>query len=104
MATTPEYQTFKRHYEDLRVGLVPSSVVTRAYSKDLLTREERNAATYTHFTDDEKLDKFLAAVDKRITLGPDAFHAFMEVLEEAGCQQLVEILKGTLTYYPSPVR
>ena len=102
MATSPEYQTFKHHYDELKTGLDPSSVVDKAFARDLLSREERNAASHTHYTDDEKLDKFLGALDRRIAVDKAAFHTFMEVLdEEPAFQHLVDKLKGE--FIPSDV-
>lgn len=102
MATSPEYQTFKQHYDELKIGLDPSSVVDKAFARDLLSREERNAASHTHYTDDEKLDKFLGALDRRIAVDKAAFHTFMEVLEaESAFQHLTDKLKGE--FIPSAV-
>ena len=95
MDTSPEYQTFRQHYDELKTGLDPSSVVGTAFARDLLSREERNAASHTQYTDDEKLDKLLGAVERRIAVDKRAFHTFMEVLEEEPAfQHLVEKLKG----------
>ena len=95
MATSPEYQTFRRHYNELKTGLDPSSVVDKAFARHLLSREERNAASYTHYTDDEKLEKFLGALDRRIAVDKGAFHTFMEVLEEEPAfQHLVDKLQN----------
>lgn len=92
---SPECQTFKLHYQELKLGLDPASVVDSAFAKGLLTREERDAAAHPLYTDYEKLDKFLSAVDKRIAVKPDAFHTFMEVLDgEPAFDDLAEKLKG----------
>ena len=97
MTASPEYQTFKQHYQDLEKALDPSSVVAAAFAKDLLTSKERDEAVHMHYSDDEKLGKLLAAIDKRIASDPDVFHTFMEILErEPAFRGVVEKLKSTL--------
>ena len=98
MTTSPEYQTFKQHYNDLKTALDPSSVVATAFATDLLTPGERRAAEHSHYTDDEKMEKFLSALDRRIAVNPDAFRTFVdEVLEgEPAFHHLVELLKSML--------
>jgi len=92
MTASPEYQTFKQHYKDLQIALDPRAVVDAAFARDLLTREERSAAVHMHYTDNEKLERFLTALDRRIGSDPDAFHTFVkEVLEgEAAFRHVVE--------------
>ena len=93
--SSPEYETFKQHCQDLKIGLDPSSVVVSAFAKDLLTREERDEAAHAHYTDYRKVENFLSAIDKRIAVKPDAFHTFMEVLEgEPTFDPLAEKLKS----------
>ena len=101
MDTSPEYQTFKLHYYELKTGLDPSSVVDKAFARYLLSREEWNAASHKQYTEDEKLGKLLGAVDRRIAVDKQAFHTFMEILEEEPAfQHLVDKLKGVFINSP----
>jgi len=99
MNASPEYRTFVQHYRNLQTSLDPRTVVASAYSANLLTQREHNEATYMHNrSDDERLEIFLNALDRRIAENPDAFHTFVhEVLEgEPAFQHLVVKLKSML--------
>ena len=77
MNASPEYRTFVQHYRNLKTALDPCTVVAIAYSVDLLTQHEHSEATYMNRSDDERLEIFLNALDKRIADNPDAFHNFV---------------------------
>lgn len=98
MNASPEYRTFVQHHSYLKTSLDPCTVVAMAYSVDLLTQHEHSEATYRHHSDDERLETFLNALDRRIAGNPDAFHTFVDmVLEgEPTFQPLAEKLKSKL--------
>lgn len=98
MNTSPEYRTFVQHYGNLQTSLDPRTVVATAYSENLLTQREHNEATSVHRGDDERLELFLKALDRRIAENPDAFHTFVDkVLEgEPVFHHLVEKLMSML--------
>lgn len=82
MATSAEYKAFKSLYAYLRDGLEPGTLAALAFSRDLLTRSERDAATNQMHTDVDRMEKLLNAVEKRILAEPRQFYAFVETVEE----------------------
>ncbi len=80
MAKSPEYKAFRRKYSYLRNTLSASAVAPVAYDYGLLTRSEKKAALHPNYTDEERNDRLLEAIEKRILASREGFHKFLEVL------------------------
>ncbi len=92
---SPEYKAFQAMYATLHCALDPSAVAPPAFSRDLLTTNEKAAATNRLHTDADRMEGLLNAVEKRILADPRAFHTFVDVLKDEGAfSALVDKLNG----------
>lgn len=97
MARSLEYKAFRRRYSYLRNTLSPSSIAPVAFDHGLLTRAEKKAALHPHYTDEERMDKLLEAIEKRILASPDAFRKFLDLLHEVD-EVVARELSGMCTF------
>ncbi len=81
MARSLEYKAFRRRYSYMRDTLAPSSVAGKAFERGLLTRAEKAAALHPIYTDLERNDRLLEAIEKRILADCEDFHTFVKVVE-----------------------
>ena len=94
-----EYRTFKRLYATLKSGLGQSSIVDEAYSRDLITRQERDDTNRVGLTLDERNGKILDTVELRIKDDSRNYYVFLEILkQETTFSHLVDKLTRTFEH------
>ena len=69
-----------RSYERFIDSVDPDSLVPVLYSNMLLTREERERATQTTETANQRLQVILMALERRISADPNVFHTLLTAL------------------------
>ncbi len=95
MDSSPEYKAFSKLFADLADSVDASTVAPLAFSRDLLSRNERDAATNRMHTERDRMEVILKAVEKRILSNPQAFYTFVDLLEqELAFKSVVKKLNG----------
>ncbi len=82
MANSPEYKKFKSLYAYLKDTLEPDTLAPLAFSCNLLTRNERDAATNKTHPEGDRMEELLKAVERRILADPKQYQTLVEAVEE----------------------
>lgn len=95
MADSPEFKAFQEVYVTMKNALDPASVAPSAFSRDLLTSNEKAAATNKMHTEGERMEELLKAIERRIIADPQTFQTFVDVLrDEPAFANVLEKLQG----------
>ena len=96
---TPEYRTFREHYDRLYHAIQdPLSLATRLFSRGIITSVVKEKVTVSAFTRLEKNDALLTAVLEKIRTDPRMFHEFLSTLDEdTSMKSLVKSMQGMIS-------
>lgn len=95
MANSRESRALRRSYEVFMSGVDPGSVVTKLYSKFLLTREERGRAMQSTLTAAQQLDAVFEYLERRVSANPSVFNELVQVLmEEPALEEVGKKMQG----------
>ena len=94
---TPEYHTFREHYDRLVHAIQdPLPLATRLFSKGIITSAVKERMIVLGLTTLEKNNALLSAVEKQIQSNPCTLHGFLSALnEDPSLRALVESVQGT---------
>ena len=77
-----EQQSFRRHFADLSESIQnPTTLASRLYSADMLSRERRNNIGSLHLSV-EQIGQLLDAVEGQIKVDSRKFYKFVDELEK----------------------
>lgn len=82
MANSRESRALRKSYEVFMSGVDPGSVITKLYSKFLLTRDERGRAMQSTLTAAQQLDTVFECLERRVSADPSVFNELVLVLME----------------------
>lgn len=82
MALSREVRALRTSYEAFLRGVDPNVVITRLYSKLLLTQEERERAMQRTLTPLQQLDEVFGSLERRVSTDPSVFNVLVRVLLE----------------------
>ena len=93
---TPEYHTFREHYDRLVHAIQdPLPLATRLFSKGIITSAVKERMIVLGLTTLEKNNALLSAVEKQIQSNPCMLHGFLSALnEDPSLRALVESVQG----------
>lgn len=82
MANSRESRALRKSYEVFMSGVDPGSVITKLYSKFLLTREERGRAMQSTLNVSQQLDAVFECLERRVSTDPSVFNKLVLMLME----------------------
>lgn len=82
MALSREVIALRASNEDFKRGVDPDTVITKLYSKFLLTQDEKGKATQRTLTPPQQLDEVLDCLERRLSANPSVYHTLVQVLLE----------------------
>ena len=93
---TPEYHTFREHYDRLVHAIQdPLPLATQLFSKGIITSAVKERMIVLGLTTLEKNNVLLSAVEKQIQSNPGTVHGFLSALnEDPSLRALVESVQG----------
>ena len=96
---TPEYHTFREHYERLYHAIQdPLTLATQLFSRGIITSVVKEKVTVSALTRLEKNDALLTAVLGRIRTDPRMFYELLSTLnEDTSMQSLVKSMQGMIS-------
>ena len=87
---SPEYSTFREHYDRLyRAIQDPLSLSAQLFSKGIISSAVKEHMAILGVSRLEKNDALLSAVEKQIQLDPQTFLVFVSALKEDPSMQLL---------------
>ena len=91
-----EYQSFQKHFADLSDSIQsPTSLATRLYSANLLSRDTRRSI-YSLQMLTQQMETLLDSVEGQIKMDPQNFYKFVDELEkDSPMQHLCDKLRST---------
>ena len=89
-------RTFKKHFADLFDSIQsPTSLATRLYSADLLSRDTRRTICSQQLPT-QQMETLLDSVEGQIKMDPQKFYKFVDELEkDSPMQHLCDKLRST---------
>ena len=89
---TPEYRTFREHYDRLYHAIQdPLSLATQLFASNIITSEVKGKMNIVGLSTLEKNSLLLSAVEMQIQTNPSVYHVFLSALkEDPSMQSLVE--------------
>ena len=93
---TPEYRTFREHYDRLYHAIQdPLSLATRLFAKSIITSAVTGRMIAMGLSTLEKNSVLLSAVEMQIRTNPKTFYEFLSALnEDPPMQSLVESMES----------
>ena len=93
---TPEYRTFREHYDRLYHAIQnPLSLVTRLFSQGIVTSEVKEEMSVLGRSRLDKNNTLLSAVETQIRTDPSVFYVLLATLnEDPSMQSLAESMKS----------
>ena len=93
---SPEYSTFREHYDRLYHAIQdPLSLAAQLFSKGIISSAVKERMAILGLSGLEKNNALLSAVEKQIQLDPETFHVFLSALiEDPSMQSLVESMQS----------
>ena len=86
---TPEYRTFREHYDRLVHAIQdPLPLATRLFSQGIITYEVKDRVNILALSKLEKTDKLLSAIEGQIRYDPNMFQNFLSALNKDSSMQL----------------
>ena len=105
---TPEYRTFREHYDRLVCAIQdPLSLATRLFTQGTITYEVKDRVNILALSKLEKTDKLLSAIEGQIRSDPNMFQHFLSALnKDPSMHPLVESMQSKCVSYvePSPAK
>ena len=80
ISTSVASRALRKSYKLFKDSVDPDSLVAVLYSNMLLTPDERERATQTTETANQRLQVILMALERRISADPNVFHTLLTVL------------------------
>ena len=92
----PAIETFRRYSAELLTAIQdPNVLAWELYSKKIISKPERDSASYTMHETGSRTSKLLAAVEAQIAVDTRAFDLFLSILaEHQEMSDLCERMKG----------
>ena len=99
---TPEYRTFREHYDRLYHAIQdPLSLATRLFTRSIITSAVTGRMIVVGLSTLEKNYVLLSAVEMQIQTDPRMFYVFLSALnEDPSMQSLVESMESKCLYAP----
>ena len=93
---TPEYCTFREHYDRLVHAILdPLPLATRLFTQGIITYEVKDRVNILGLSKLEKTDKLLSAIEGQIRSEPNMFQHFLSALnEDPSMHSLVESMQS----------
>ena len=97
---TPEYRTFREHYDRLYHAIQdPLSLATRLFTRSIITSAVKGKMVAMGLSTLEKNSLLLNAVEMQLRTYPKMFHEFLSALnEDPSMQSLVESMQSKFFY------
>ena len=101
---TPEYHTFRVHYDRLVHAIQdPLSLATRLFTQGIITYEVKDRVNILGLSKLEKTDKLLSAIEGQIRSDPNMFQNFLSALnKDPSIHPLVESMQSKCVSYVEP--
>ena len=98
---TPEYRTFRVHYDRLVHAIQdPLSLATRLFTQGIITYEVKDRVNILGLSKLEKTDKLLSAIEGQIRSDPNMFQNFLSALnKDPSMHLLVESMQSKCVSY-----
>ena len=99
---TPEYRTFREHYDRLYHAIQdPLSLATRMFTRSIVTSAVTGRMIAVGLSTLEKNGVLLSAVEMQLRTDPRMFYKFLSALnEDSTMQSLVESVQSKCLYGP----
>ena len=93
---TPEYRTFKEHYDRLYHAIQdPLSLATRLFARNIITSAVKGKMNIVGLSTLEKNSLLLSAVEGQIQTNSSRYHIFLSALkEDSSMQSLAESMQS----------
>ena len=97
---TPEYRTFREHYDRLYHAIQdPLSLATQLFTRNIITSAVKGKMSIVGLSTLEKTSLLLSAVEGQIQTDPRVFHVFLSTLnEDTSMKLLVKSMQGMVSY------
>ena len=95
---TPEYRTFREHYDRLYHAIQdPLTLATRLFAKSIITSVIKGKMNIVGLSTLEKNSILLSAVEGQVQTDPKTFHVFLSTLnEDTSMELLVKSMQGMI--------
>ena len=96
---TPEYRTFREHYDKLYHAIQdPLTLATRLFTRNIIDSSILQRVNTLGFTTFQNTTTLLTAVLGKIKTDPQTFHVFLSTLnEDTSMQSLVKSMQGMIS-------
>ena len=86
-------------FAKLRENVNPDDISTHLFANDMITKSEKAELDNVTLTQQGRMDKLLAAVQRAISINPQMYETFLDILDQnARYSTLVKEMRGKVSF------